>query len=193
MSYHIYTTDCIILKRTGTGEADVSLHILTQDLGLVVASAKSARLSVSKLRSSLQEYSNIKISLVKGKNGWKITNVADSNNFFFSTSPYSRKLLAQISLVLQKMIVGEYPQKNIYDLVKKSFASIEGLKSEDVGNLEILTVLRILHLLGYVERDEIVKSFLVDDSVSALTLKGTQENRKHIISVINKALKESQL
>jgi recombinational DNA repair protein (RecF pathway) len=69
MSYHVYTTEGIILKRTPFGEANILLHIFTKDLGLIIASARSARLSVSKLRTALQEGSFVIISCVKGKGG----------------------------------------------------------------------------------------------------------------------------
>ncbi len=193
MSYHIYTTDGIVLKRAVSGEADIVLHILTEDLGLIVASAKSARLSVSKLRPGLQEYSYIKISLIKGKNGWKITNVGDTTNFFFSSSMYSRKLLSQVSLILLKMIVGEYPQKDIYELVRNSFTYMSELNEEETHGLEVLTVLRILHLLGYVEGSGVVKDFSESKTFNKDVLVKTLENKKEIVSVINKALKESQL
>ncbi len=193
MSYHIYTTDSIILKRTGSGEADISLHILTRDLGLIIASARSARLGVSKLRSGLQEYSTAKISVIKSKNGWKITNVVDTDNFFFSTSVYSRKLLAQISLVLTKMIVGEYPQKDIYELVYKSFTALDKIEKEDLPALEALTVLRVLYLLGYVEGGEVVSKFLQDSEFEKEVLDDVNMHKKEIVFVINKALKESQL
>ena len=83
MSYHIYTTDGIILKRKPFGEANVLLHILTEDLGLILASATSARSAHSKLRLALQEYSYCSASLIKAKNGWKVTNVVEKNNFYF--------------------------------------------------------------------------------------------------------------
>src|SRR3954468_15203265 len=104
MSYHIYTTNGIILKRTPFGEANILLHILTEDFGLIMASARSARLSVSKLRTTLQEYSFVSVSCIKGKNGWKITNAVDKGNFYFEYPDYTHKVLAQISSVLLKMI-----------------------------------------------------------------------------------------
>lgn len=193
MSYHIYTTEGIILKRNTSAEADIVLHILTKDLGLVIASAKSARLSVSKLRGSLQEYSNIRVSIIKGKSGWKVTNVGEGTNFFFSLPIYSRKLLAQVSLILLKMIVGEYPQKDIYELVKNSFSYVAVLDKSQINNLEVLTILRILYLLGYVEGEGVVKGFLLDINFNEKVLKEVEKNKKEIILVINKALRESQL
>jgi len=193
MSYHIYTTDGIILKRTGSGEADIYVHILTRDLGLILAGARSARLSVSKLRPALQEYSRVKVSLIKSKSGWKITNVAESENLFFSGPVHSRRLLVQVSVVLVKMIVGEYPQKDIYELIDRSFSFLKKVDEEDLPNLEVLTVLRVLHRLGYVEGGLLVNRFLQDSEFNKQILTEVVESKKEIVSVINKALKESQL
>ena len=194
MSYHIYTTDGIILKRTAFGEANIFLHILTEDLGLIVAGARSARLSSSKLRSALQEYTYISVSCVKGKNGWKITNVVEKENFFFNYPNFSHKVLSQISSVLLKMIPGESPHKEIFQIVKSGFEFLKTLQEKDVLNFETLVVLRILHQLGYVESGPEINFFLKNrEEWNVSILEEVSQSRGNIIFTINKALKESQL
>jgi len=194
MSYHIYTTDGIILKRTAFGEANIFLHILTEDLGLIVAGARSARLSSSKLRSALQEYTYISVSCVKGKNGWKITNVVEKENFFFNYPNFSHKILSQISSVLLKMIPGESPHKEIFQIVKSGFEFLKTLQEKDVLNFETLVVLRILHQLGYVESGPEINFFLKNrEEWNVSILEEVSQSRGNIIFTINKALKESQL
>src|SRR3989344_1897416 len=140
MSYHIYTTEGIILKRTPFGEANVALHILTEHFGLIIASARSARLSVSKLRPALQEYTLGSVSCVKGKNGWKVTNVVERGNFFFEYPKYCHRTLAQISSVLLQMITGESPHPEIFQTVKTGFEFLKSLKEADISSLETLMV-----------------------------------------------------
>jgi len=216
MSYHIYTTDGIILKRTAFGEANIFLHILTEDLGLIVAGARSARLSSSKLRSALQEYTYVSVSCVKGKNGWKITNVVEKENFFFNYPKgkngwkitnvvekenfffnypnFSHKILSQISSVLLKMIPGESPHKEIFQIVKSGFEFLKTLQEKDVLNFETLVVLRILHQLGYVESGPEINFFLKNrEEWNVSILEEVSQSRGNIIFTINKALKESQL
>ena len=194
MSYHIYTTDGIILKRTTFGEANILLYILTSDLGLIIASARSARLSSSKLRSALQEYTLISVSVVKGKNGWKITNVVEKESLFFDYPTYSHKVLSQIAFILLKMIPGESPHKEIFQTIKSSFEFLKLLPEKDISTFEIIVVLRILNQLGYVENDREVDLFLKDkEKWDNLILEKASQNRKIIISTINKALKESHL
>jgi len=194
MSYHIYTTDGIILKRTASGEANITLYILTKDLGLILASARSARLSSSKLRPSLQEYSSGSITCIKAKNGWKVTNVNQKENFFFDSDIFYRKFLSQISVLLIKMITGEYPQEEIFTTIEKSFQSLATINKNDIDNLEVLTVLRVLYLLGYVETNESISMFFqnISDYDSAL-IGIVGGKRMEIVGIINNALKESQL
>jgi len=160
MGYHIYTTDGIILKRTPFGEANILLYVLTYDFGLITASAKSVRLAASKLRPALQEYNYISISCIKSKNGWKVTNVIDKGSLFFGYPEYSHKILSQISSVLLKMITGEAPHKEIFEIVRSGFKFLKDLKEEYVVNFEILMVFRILFELGYIEKKDNLKKFL---------------------------------
>ncbi|MFA5888932.1 MAG: recombination protein O N-terminal domain-containing protein [Candidatus Paceibacterota bacterium] len=194
MSYHIYTTDGIILKRKTFGEANVLLHVLTYDLGLIIASAQGARLSSSKLRSALQEYTLNSISCVKGKNGWKMTNAVEKENFFFNYPAYSHKTLSQVGFVLLKMIPGESPHKEIFQTIKTGFEFLKFLPEKHVSDFEVLIVLRILHQLGYVENKKDTDSFLENNEEwNELILEKVLKNKKNIIPIINKALKESQL
>jgi len=194
MSYHIYTTDGIILKRATFGEANVLLHVLTCDLGLIIASARSARLSVSKLRPALQEYAHVSISCIKGKGGWKITNVVEKGSFYFENPQYTHRVMSQVSVVLLKMIQGEVPHKEIFQTICSGFKFLKNITEKSVGEFEVLAVLRVLHELGYVVKNEDTESLLQDGEFwSTEILETVLKNKKNIVLVINKALKESQL
>jgi recombinational DNA repair protein (RecF pathway) len=52
MSYHIYNTDGIVLKRVNFGESNALFYILTADLGLIISSAQAVRSHLSKLNSA---------------------------------------------------------------------------------------------------------------------------------------------
>jgi DNA repair protein RecO (recombination protein O) len=194
MSYHIYTTEGIILKRGGFGESNVVLHVLTRDLGLIIASAQSARLEVSKLRGHLQEYSLVSLSCVKGRSGWKATSASVADNFFFNYPAYSHAALAKVSQLLLQMIAGESAHAEVFDLVRGGFEFLGSLKEEDMSSFEMLIVLRILFLLGYVARNPETERLLAELNVwNQELLAFAEENKLNIIGFINKALKESQL
>lgn len=194
MSYHIYTTDGIILKRTPFGEANILLHILTEELGLIMASARSARLAVSKLRPALQEYTYASVSCIKGKNGWKITNVVDKGGFYFGYTLEQQKVIAQVGSVLLKMITGESPHLEIFQTVKTGFEFSKFVSEEDISNFEILLVLRILYELGYVVSDENTAVFLTEKDIwTGELLYKVAEQKIILVGLINKALNESHL
>lgn len=194
MSYHIYTTDGIILKRRALGEADIVLYVLTYDFGLIIASAKSARVSSSKLRSALQEYSNVSLSCIKAKNGWKITNVVEKSNFYFGFPEYTHKVLAQVSSVLLKMIQGESPNPEVFRTVKSGFEFLKSVEEKNILNFEMLMVLRILKELGYVVTNSDTEIFLSNiEEWGTEIFEKINEKKSVIVEIINKALKESQL
>jgi recombinational DNA repair protein (RecF pathway) len=194
MSYHIYTTDGIILKRTAFGEANVMLYVLTKDLGLIIASAKSARLSSSKLRPALQEFEEVSISCIKGKNGWKITNVISKGSFFFNYPVYAHKVMGQIVFVLLRTITGELPHPEIFETVITGLVFLKKVEEENISNFEALVVLRILYELGYVARSENTDFYLQDlTNWNEDLLDKMKEGRLSIVTVINKAIKESHL
>jgi len=194
MAYHIYTTDGIILKRTGFGEANILLHVLTEELGLIIASARSARLAVSKLRPALQEYAHVSISVIHGNGGWKITNVLEKNNFFFDLPEHGREVLARIISVLIQMIPGESPHPEIFQTVRSGFEFLKTVLQEDIFSFECLMILRILYQLGYVVSDSNTEIFLNEQNLwNAELLAQISPRKALLISLINKALKESQL
>ncbi len=194
MSYHIYTTEGIILKRTPFGEANILLHVLTSDFGLIMASARSARLSASKLRPALQEFSFVTLSCIKGKNGWKITNVAQKDSFYFGLEEYTHRVLSQVTTVLLKMIQGESPSRGLFQTVKSGFEFLKNIEKENIPNFEMLIILRILYKLGYVVSNRLTSIFLKDlEEWNSNILKNISENKKDIVDVINRGLKESHL
>lgn len=192
--YHIYTTEGIVLKRANFGEANIILYILTQDLGLIIASAQAARLGVSKLRPSLQEYSLSIFSVVKGKNGWKVTNAIAKENFFFSYPEYTHGLLGHVVSLLIKMIPGEERNVEVYNVIKGGYKHLDLVTEDKIEDMECLIVLRILFCLGYVVLDDETRYFLDDiNKWSEESLSNMREKRKTIIAIINKSLKASQL
>ncbi len=192
MSYHIYTTDGIILKRTPFGEANILVHVLTHDLGLIMCSARSARLYVSKLRPALQEYAHVSISCIKGKGGWKITNVVSKGSFYYDYPEYSHKVISQVTFVLMQMIQGETPQKELFDIVRNGFEFLKQVPKDFIMEFETLVVLRILNELGYVVKDSQTEVFLDNDWNQSL-LNSVKDNKINIVAVINKALRASHL
>ena len=192
----MYSTLGIILKRTGTGEANIYVHILTRDLGLIIATAQSARLHTSKLSSALTEYSLVSITCIKGKQGWKITDARSPHNYYFKEVSFIHVqfLLAQISVFLLKMIPGEEAHAEIFDIVRAGFDFLDSVPITTSTEFELLLVLRILYILGYVAKNSETKSFLNNMTLwNDEVLLQVMHTRKTLAFIINYALKESHL
>lgn len=194
MSYHVYNTEGIILKRKISGETDTILYVLTKDLGLIIAKAQATRTIQSKLKGSLQEYSLSNISLVKGKNSWKITNASLIKNFYFENKKYAQKIISQVSSVLMKMIPGEDPSKEIYRIVLGGFNALEDTSESNISSLETLLVFRIMKELGYIVLEDRTKKYIVEKNNWATNfLEEVKVDMVKIVEAINKAIKESHL
>lgn len=163
MSYHIYTTPGIVLRHWPLREADRIYAILTRDLGLIRASAGGIRKEASKLRGSLEPLSIASVSLVKGKEYWRITSAIHDSNIH---SDFAAPLL-----LLEKLVAGESANQELFYSVEKAVRSHD--PKDDM--LEPRLVSEILFHLGYLKEED-------------LTLE-----KKSLIKAINEGLRESGL
>jgi DNA repair protein RecO len=197
MSYHIYTTDGIVLKRQNFGESNSLFFVLTADLGLIIASAQAVRLGHSKLSPALQEYSLVSLSCVKGKNGWKITSAIPKENFFFDRPIFVQKIVSQIAAVLVRMMPGEQKNQEVFFVVLGGFSELKNVAEKNIPDFEVLMMLRILYELGYVDKNPQTEKFLQTDGENAdwseKILSEVSSGKIELIRLINKGLEESQL
>ncbi len=77
MSYHLYQTKGVVLDSRNIGEENELLFVFTKELGLVSVFAKSIKKAESKLRPSLQKFSWVWLSLIKGKTNIRVTGVIE--------------------------------------------------------------------------------------------------------------------
>lgn len=134
MSYHIYSTKGIILSSRPIGEADRIYSILTRDFGLIRAKCIGVRKSASKLRGSLEPVSLSNVSLVRGKEFWRLTSSELIRNF-----KKSKPLV-----LLEKLVAGESPNPELFDAVENYIESDE-----------ITLVAHILYHLGYLNKSDL--------------------------------------
>jgi len=165
MSYHIYTTKGIVLSEQPRRESDRIYSILTREFGLIRAMALSARKETSKLRGSLEPFVLSKISLVRGKEYWRITS-AESIQSIPAAPTIVRPLI-----LLEKLIQGEAPHPELFDTVESAALCPE----TDDEMFEIHFVSKILFHLGYLKESDLVS------------------DKKAIIKAINNGLQSSHL
>lgn len=153
MSYHIYTTKGIVLSLRPMREADRIYTIMTRDLGLVRAVAIGVRKEASKLRGSIEPFSLSSISLVKGKDYWRLTSAQFLQNI--SALPSIARPLS----LIEKLVQGEEPHPELFDTIEQ-FTLVypergRGAPKLDDEMSEIRLASQILHHLGYLKKADL--------------------------------------
>ncbi len=151
--YRVYQTEGWILGSMEIGEANRFLDIFTADFGLVRGMAQGVRKIDSKLRYGLQDYSFGKVSLVRGKQFWRIVG-AERLDHFDEIYKDKRKfrLVCRIFSLLKRLISGEEQDMAVFADINAAikFLSQNEISNEALSALEIVLVFRILQKLGYV-------------------------------------------
>ena len=192
--HHIYHTEGIIVESRDFGEAGKYYSIFTRDLGMVRASAQGVRKLSSKLRFILQDFSYVKIDLIRGKDFWRIASASKTNQLEqIIKNKATLEVFDNISRLLKRLLMGEDPNTPLfYDLINGLSILEKSETEEDLRNIEVILVLRILNNLGYIQGglklDALVKSPFKKELVLEVS-----KSRREILSQINKALKETQL
>ncbi len=192
--HHIYHTEGIILSHKDFKEASRYFYVLTKDLGLVYAEAQGIRKLQSKLRFVLQDFNYVKLDFVQRKNIWRITTASKVGEFDKIYKDFNKlKVIANISKLLIRLLAGEEKNEKLFEEVLNGFSLIEyNQDSNNLKNIEIILVLRILNNLGYITEDKTFEDLVVSPFGLEL-LPQILENKSKVINEINKALRESQL
>jgi len=171
MSYAVYSTRGFILGSSPTGEASKLYSIYTEDFGLIRAKAQGVRLIQSKLRYNLGDYSFCALSLVKGKEVWRVTGSQSLEAEGKKGRGEERSDLlvrARVLNLVRRLVQGEEKNQELFDTLAR--LATEGVESE----IRILSL--VLSALGYLDLK---------------ALEGKTE--REAVAEINKALKETQL
>lgn len=195
MTHEIHQTRGIILERRNFGEAEKLYIIFTEQLGKIAAVAQGVRNIKSKLRYSLEPLSLVNFALVATGERWRIVD-ADKVFSFVAISGHQSKMSAYLKLVtfLNRMLQGQEENKMLWNqlISDLDFLEAEDLNDGNLGLLEATIVARILHNLGYLNRDDF--SFLVDScKVNSEVLLEAAKNKGKLISAINESIKLSHL
>ena len=196
--YHIYHTEGFVLGGTETGEANRYLNLFTKDLGLVSASAQSLRDLKSKLRYSLQDFSHSSFDLVRGKTGWRVTSAQSIVGYASLLSAIETErfqTFARMCKLMRRLLQGEEKNERLYESFKEAAHLLKEKKMtpDAVANVEIMTVMRILHHLGYWGNNQTLSPYLNTSIKECLHAHELASIRSLAVREINKSLQETQL
>lgn len=173
MTYAIYTSDAFVVKSRPSKDADLSVLIFTENYGLLYAIAKSARLLRSKQKYALQSLSYSSISLVKGREMWRITSVKKHISLYDKRiAPEFRTLFARMLLFIERFCPREQIEAEIFQLLKH----VSGFIFKDIASdtqavtyikaIEIFFSINAFYVLGYVKKGPYIDK---DDGVISST------------------------
>jgi DNA repair protein RecO len=194
MAHHVYQSPAFVLGGTNVGDANKFIDLFTRELGLVKAAAQSVRAERSKLRYSLQTYTYGDVSLVRGKEVWRVTGAVEDFNIYHKLKSDKQKfvLFHNVTLLLRRLIQGEEQNKYIFDVLSSFVEELIDEKSEieRLKGIEYITVLRILYSLGYIKKKgDLYESVEYMNEDVEKIYKGREET----LAEINCALKRSHL
>jgi len=194
--YHTHTTEAFVLGSRDSGEANKYYFLLTRELGLVSAFAQGVRELKSKLRYSLAEFAYIKISLVRGKEKWRVTNVVALHELEgIGKSREKMKVTAKLAGLIRRLIGGEEEDTELFDefIFSLKFLASHDLSIKSLHDYELLAVLRILDKLGYISPRENWLTMLGGGLWEGETLPNIEKEHKILLATVNESLYHSQL
>ncbi len=156
----MYSTEGIILKKIGAGEADALYIIYTKDFGKIRALARGVKKEGAKLKGHLELLSLSSLSFVFGKNGEQLTQAALLNSWPVIRQDWARLRVATqlVAMVDRGCLEGDKDEA----LWKLLLESIIFLEKNDLNkkNLDLFReefVGRLSACLGYGNNPEDLK------------------------------------
>ena len=156
-----YITKVLICGGRDVGVSDRRLLLFTREAGMLWATARSVRAERSKQRYALQEFSVSRISLVKGKGGWRIGSAEAYTNLFLSAKDRRlRAALRRVIQLLRRVMPHEEPYPQIFDDVVRALIHSLHEAPENAASVAELCALRTLFHLGYIAPEDSFRTFL---------------------------------
>jgi DNA repair protein RecO len=194
--YSKLSTQAIVLKSEDVGEKDVLLSLFTREFGFVYAKATGVRTQSSRLRFALQSMTLCFVSLVHGKTGWILTNATFFKSYYFdSTRQIQKQIIIKILHLLGRLYIGEEAHVDLFDFIEEKLNLIleAHLESEDIKQLEIFIVFKLLEKLGYVEDHKTVAPLAKGNEYTEDIKQYISEYKTQITPFINSAIRTSGL
>lgn len=196
MAYQTYTTDALVIGNRDRLTADRMIALFTRDAGLVHARATSVRREQSKLRYGLQDFSLVRVSLVRGKAGWRLIGAERARNLYFSSdNRHVRGAMLRIIKLVRRLVQGEETNVALYDGLIDGLSVLAACEGDGIIRAERILTLRLLCALGYVAPQSPYQALVFAPSLQiALSFEEHGTPEAHAVqSAIDEALAVSQL
>ncbi len=195
MSHTIYNTEGFVLKSVNFGEANKYYYLFTKDFGLIKASAQGVRHLQSKLRYGLVDFSLARVSLVRGREVWRLTGSEKLTDYSSNLRKQEFLLVSRIFSLLLRLLHGEEKNEFLFDSLLQglNFLAKENLENKNLENFECVLALRTLSALGYIGKLADFDQFTSSPYFTLELLSTMATLRTQAITEINKSLAETHL
>lgn len=192
--HRLYVTEGVVLGKRGIGEANTFLSLLTRELGLIRASARSTRAEQSKLRFGLEPLSSGRYTFVRGRHEWKLVGAEEISHEFASGDIARRRAAGRVARLLLRLIHGEEPTSGLFPTVTEGLSMlVQATTTADVEMTECILVLRVLAELGYVPNNQNLAPFVASTQFPPEMLAEAASKRPFLIRTINESLSATGL
>lgn len=188
----MYITEALVCGTFNRNTADRSYLLFTKEAGMLYAEARSVREERSRQRFALQDFSLVRVSLIKGKTSWKIGSIEVQKNFFMSAeSKAARGSVVSLTRFLRRFYGGQEAAPALFDYI----VSALGLVVTDIQERECIEKVIQAHCLltlGYVDEKKLPECVIVD-SLDGVESFCTEDLRLLLSTIIEKAVSLSHL
>lgn len=194
MSYHLYHTRAFVLGGLPHGESNRLFYLFTEDFGLVFAVAQAVRETKSKLRYSLPDFSFARVTLVRGREIWRVTDAEEIKHTRIEEDALRARIIAGLFLLMRRFVHGEERDPELFEILSECFSILEEkeLPPPARKNIEALSVLRLLNCLGYMQEEPTLHPFVQEKMTPDLLLR-FEAVRSRALPLIREGMKGSQL
>ncbi len=145
---HKYGTRAVVLGRGAAREAGLTLTLLTEDMGLVRARAEGLRKPGAKLASALQTLCECEVTLLRGREGWRLSGALLTENHFNLLSPEARAAAARVAGLFLRLMPPDAHEPGFFALYRDFVHSLADLTAEQLDTAECSVALSLLVMLG---------------------------------------------
>jgi len=195
--YITYHSEAWILASFPHGEANARVVFLTETLGLLSARATSVREERSTMRYALQPFTFAHISVVRGRDTWRVIGAEARENLYVSLALERKKLVAAARM--SELILRVMPQEELYAHMYQSVSEVfrflkhEKFPGEYAEALYQIGAIRLLDTLGYVRQDGVKDTYTAPDVISKEMIVGAVRDYGVLSRLSNEALTSSHL
>lgn len=151
MAYITYITEAIVCGTFNRNSADRSYMLFTKEAGMLYADARSVREERSKQRYALQDFSLVRVSLVKGKGNWKVGSIEVYKNYYLeAVNKEARGSVVNLFRLLRRFVGGEEATPDLFAYTVRALDEMTG-EIENRPFVLITVQVQMLLYLGYVD------------------------------------------